>query len=355
MRLLALATLILAGAAPATGSAAPGDSREAAQAMRIAADRIEADYIDAAQAPRLAARLRREADMLGRRPRQGEALAGEVTDLLRAVTSDPHFGFRYSPEAMPADIFAAKPPADRHAAERRTARMNNFGILKAERMPGNIGLIDIDQFTDSSLMRRPLAAAMELLRHCDAMIIDLRYNGGGDAAGAALVASYFLPEDPRRVLVRFESRRPEKAVELRTEGSLESPRFLDRPVYVLTGSGTFSAAEFFTGVLQRAGKAIVVGVGTRGGAHPVERIRLTAHYGMMLPTMRHAMRSGSNPAQRGLVPDQPAEPGQALIVASRAAAAALLAERPQDPLAEKWSELLGKAPTPGDTPKPSRN
>jgi hypothetical protein len=312
---------------------------EAETALRLAADRIEAGYIVTSRAPVIAARLRREADGLRRRPREGDALATEMTALLRSLSADEHFGFRYSRQPMPEGMFDPPTAQAAEAARQRTARINNFGVLKAERLPGNIGLIDLDQFTDPVVMRRPLAAAMDLLRHCDAMIIDLRYNGGGDARGAALVASYFLPESPRRMLVRFETRIPGESLEIHSEGRLESERFLDRPVYILTGPATFSAAEFLVATLRRTRSVVVVGTRTRGGANPVRRIRLTAHYGLMLPTTRGVTRDGGAQGA-AIAPDILTEASQAQARATRTALAALLAARPDDPLAERWRELL---------------
>ncbi|HEX8240242.1 MAG TPA: S41 family peptidase [Allosphingosinicella sp.] len=333
------------GAQPA--AAAPPASEEiaeAAQAMRIAADRIEADYVDAAAAPAIAARLRAEARTLGRRPRQGDALAGEVTGLLREISRDAHFKFGYSADAMPAGAFDP-PSGDAVAAAKvRTARINNFGVLKAERLPGNIGLIDFDQFTDPADMRRPLAAAMELLRHCDAMILDMRFNGGGHARGAALAISYFLPETPQRLLLRLEGRDRGEAVEIRTEARLEAERFLGKPVYVLTGPDTFSAAEMFAWTIQREAKAVVVGTKTRGGGHPSARVRLTPHYGMILPTTRTSAAAGGSWEGVGVVPDISSPPADALVEARRAALAALLAASPGDMFADNWRKLLAELP-----------
>lgn len=320
-------------------AAAPA-SPEAAEALLLAADRVEADYIDPAKARLIAARLRAEAKRIGRRPVAGETLANDITSLLRTLSDDPHFGFRYSPEPMPSDIFAPKAPKDEEAAAYRTARANNFGLIKAERLQGNIGLIDLDAFTAPERMRRPLAAAMELLRHCDAMIVDIRFNGGGHAGGAALAASYFLPEAPDRLLVRFETRNSKESLELRTEAALEAPRFLDKPVYVLTGPATFSAAELFARLLQRSGRATVVGVETRGGGHPSERVRLTPHFGMMLPTTRGIMPGGAGAQEARITPDLPAPAQEAPIRARRAALKALLAARPDDMLAENWKKAL---------------
>jgi hypothetical protein len=92
---------IIAALLPAAAYANPLPASEAETAVRLAADRIEAGYIIASQAPVIAARLRREADALRRQPREGNALAGEITTLLRSLSGDEHFGFRFSPQAMP--------------------------------------------------------------------------------------------------------------------------------------------------------------------------------------------------------------------------------------------------------------
>jgi hypothetical protein len=341
MKLTGLICATLLAAQPTTLLAAGTPQSEGAQALRMAADRIEADYIDADKAKAIASRLRAEANALRRRPKADEVLAEDVTKLLRSLSQDEHFGFRYSANPMPADIFAQKSPVDTEAAASRTARMNNFGILKVERLPGNIGFIDIDAFAAPERMRKPLAAAMELLRYCDAMIIDLRFNGGGHARGAALAASYFLPEAPQRLLVRFETRDAKETLEIRTEGALEAPRFLEKPVYILTGPGTFSAAEFFASVMQQAGRARVIGVKTRGGVHPSERIRLTPHFGMMLPTTRGVTPNKASTERGGVTPDEPSTPAEALVKARKTALSALIAARPQDPFAEDWKKALG--------------
>ncbi len=345
------ASVLIAQAGPAFARTPPRS--EAAEALELAADRVEADYVDETQAPRIAARLRTEAKMLRRRPVPDEALAESVTKLLRGLSRDEHFGFRYSPEAMPADIFAQKSPADSEAAASRTARINNFGILKVERLRGNVGLIDIDAFTAPERMRGPLAAAMELLRHCDALIVDLRWNGGGHARGAALAASYFLPRTPDRLLVRFETRKARERLDIRTEGALEAPRFLDRPVYILTGPATFSAAEFFTRVMQGSGRAKVVGVKTRGGGHPSENVRLTPHFGMMLPTTRSFMAGRERLVDASITPDLAVPDKDALVHAQRSALSALLAARPRDLLAENWTKALAELDATAEGPAPA--
>lgn len=341
--------IILAGALSLAAAAhsAPLKHSEAEQAVTLAAEQIERDYVDAAKAPALAARLRKEALAVRRTDKEGEPLARDITTLLQTLSDDPHFRLGYSADAMPPDIFEPKSGGDPDAAK-RTARINNFGVLKAERLRGNVGLVDLDQFTDPALMQGPLAAAMELVRHCDALIVDLRYNGGGHARGAALAASYFLPEGPGQLLVRLETRDPHEALEIRTVGQLAGPRFLGKPVYVLTGPKSFSAAEMFAFALQQAG-ATIVGSKTRGGGNPVSRVRLTAHYALLLPTTRGVTPAGKGWEGVGIIPDLAAGEKEALTVAHRAALDALLAARPNDMLADNWRHLQAEM-TPSTVP-----
>jgi hypothetical protein len=345
-----IAGAVAVALAAGTACAGPARSGEAAEAAARAAEAIANDYVDARKASVLAARLRKEAAAISRNGKQGEVLARELTALLQSLSGDAHFRFGYSAETMPPDIFAAKPGGDAEAAAQRTARINNFGVLKAERLPGNVGLIDLDQFTDPARMRAPLAAAMELLRHCDALIVDLRWNGGGHARGAALAASYFLPAGPERPLVRLENRNPAEAVEIGTVSGLDGPRFLDKPVYVVTGPKTFSAAEMFTSVLRQAGRATVVGSKTRGGGNPVTRIRLSDHYALLLPTTRTVVHGGMSWEGVGVVPDVAADEKDALKSAHRAALSALLEARPDDMLAGNWRTLIGELAPPAAAP-----
>lgn len=68
----------------------------------------------------------------------------------------------------------------------------NFGIERVERLPGNIGYLDLRNFIAADQAGPSMAAARELVQHTDAMIVDLRKNGGGEPSGVALLASYFV-------------------------------------------------------------------------------------------------------------------------------------------------------------------
>jgi len=336
--------IALVAAASGAAPAQDGRAAEAAQALRLAAEQVEAQYVDAAAAPAIARRLRDAARTLKRQPRHGKALAAEMTALLRP--HDPHFKFDFNVDAAFAAPSRPPSPANVEAARVQSARVINFGVLKAERLPGNVGLIEIEKFYAPADMQRPLAAAMDLLANCDAMIVDLRHATGGHARGVAMAVSYFLPEAPNRLLVRISGRDPSEALEIKTLGLLKGERFLGKPVYVLTGPSTFSAAEMFVTAMQREAKALIVGTKTRGGGNPSALVKLTPHYAVLIPTSRSVDSSGKSWNGVGVTPDIPVKAADALVAARRAALSALLAASPNDLLADNWRTILAELAAP---------
>ena len=126
---------------------------------------------------------------------------------------------------------------------------------------------------------------MNLLANTDAMIIDLRKNGGGDPAMVALICSYLFSEEP--VHLNDLYMRPDDSThQWWTLPFVPGRRYANKPVYVLTSKRTFSAAEEFTYNLKNLKRATIVGETTGGGAHPGEGRRLHEHFEMFLPTGR---------------------------------------------------------------------
>ena len=93
----------------------------------------------------------------------------------------------------------------------------------------------------------------------------------------------------------------------------------------------------------------MVGVKTRGGGNPSERVRLTPHFGMMLPTTRSVMGGRDRLVDASITPDLAVPAKDALVHAQRAALSALLAARPKDLLAENWTAALAALAAPSGT------
>ena len=103
---------------------------------------------------------------------------------------------------------AAGPAAGAMAAERR----GNFGVRRVEVLPGNVGYIDLREFANFAFgrpdepARRAIEAALQMVSATDAVIIDLRENGGGAPAMVGYLTSAFTPKDAKIYNV-FHSRR----------------------------------------------------------------------------------------------------------------------------------------------------
>src|SRR5262249_44843947 len=106
-----------------------------------------------------------------------------------------------------------------------------------------------------------------------------------------------------------------------TSPYLPGPRYLDRPVYVLTSATTFSGGEALAYDLQALGRAVVVGERTRGGAHPSVMVPLTGQIELRLPVARSVNAvTGANWEGGGGRPGITASAADALDVALRALA-----------------------------------
>ena len=109
-------------------------------------------------------------------------------------------------------------------------------------------------------------AAMNFLANADAVIIDLRRNGGGSAEMIQLISSYFLKE--RTHLNSFEDRGLDTMTQSWSFHYVPGKPMFETDLYILTSERTFSAAEEFTYNMKNLKRATIVGETTGGGAHP---------------------------------------------------------------------------------------
>ncbi len=195
------------------------------------------------------------------------AFAEKLSTDLFAVCKDKHFGIRYLPpqsRPTPQQDSLAHPDNE---AELAQLRRENFGFQRVERLDGNVGYLDLRQFVDAGLAGATAVAAMNFLGNCDAMIIDLRQNGGGEPSMIQLLTSYFFDE-PKHIN-SFYIRSRDAIDQFWTQAYVPGKKMPDVPLYVLTSGYTFSGAEEFTYNLKNMKRATIIGETTGGGAHPV--------------------------------------------------------------------------------------
>ena len=108
----------------------------------------------------------------------------------------------------------------------------NCGFEKAERLPPNIGYLKFNMFANPDICGPTASAAMNFLGSVDALIIDLRENGGGDPKMVAYISSYLF--DERTHLNDLYNRKENKTEEFWTSTDVPGKRLAGKPVFVLT-------------------------------------------------------------------------------------------------------------------------
>ncbi|ADV66359.1 S41 family peptidase [Deinococcus maricopensis] len=234
------------------------------------------------------------------RPDTPEAFCAAVSAALRAHTPDGHLRLRVKPEKHPHH--GREPFASAH------------GLTRAEILDGNVGLLELRGFFDVTAAAPIIAAALQLMAGTRALILDLRRNGGGDPACTAFLQGFFFAE-PLHVNT-FWHRGATEGVQTWTPSVLPAPRYLDRPVFVLTSRRTASGAEEVAYVLRHAGRATLIGETTAGAAHPGEFVSVHPHLELFVPGGRPVVPlTGGNWEGVGVEPHIAVPAAEALEVA----------------------------------------
>ena len=196
------------------------------------------------------------------------AFAQRLYDDAQAINHDGHFDIRALPPANPrAEVARQEEDPTEIERRRRINRSRNYGFRKAEILSGGVGYIRFDQFSHGDDAFLAAAAAMNFVANSNAVIIDLRNNGGGSAAMIRFVAGYLFEENAH--LINWDIRAEGKTDQSYSADYVPGQRIIEQPVYILTSGRTFSAAEEFTFDMKNLERATVVGDTTGGAGHTV--------------------------------------------------------------------------------------
>lgn len=216
--------------------------------------------------------------------KSGVALARKLTEDLQAVSRDKHLRVNFSYDPLPER--RNQPPSQEEIErQRRNMAFNNYGFEKVERLPGNIGYVDYRAFIPPEFAGDTVAAAMNFVANSDALIIDIRANGGGSPAAVAMLTSYLYGPNPVH-LNNIYWRPNDETRQWWTLPYVPGKRFEGKDVYVLTSRRTFSAAEEFAYNLKNLKRVTIVGETTGGGAHPGGVDRINEHFMVWVPRGR---------------------------------------------------------------------
>lgn len=245
-------------------------------------------------------------------------LAERINADLDAVAHDHHLGMH--PDPKQAAELAARPQgagaddAPPTPEEIRFADSLNHGILQLKVLPGNIRYMEtIGFFWGGEKTKEVYDNAMRFLKGGDAIIIDMRKNGGGSPDAVRYMISNFL--NPDTPIVTFYMR-GEKGETWKSLGPLPAGSLAGKPLYVLTGGRSASAAEEFIGHVNGFKLGEIVGENTAGAGYRNEFFPVAGGYVISVSVGRAVLAStGKDWEKVGIAPTIKASQDNALEVA----------------------------------------
>lgn len=253
------------------------------------------------------------------------ALAEALTRDLQAIAHDEHLRVAVHP---PPGSGPPASPEDPEAERRQLteeARIEHYGFREVRILPGNLGFLRLDEFLPAEYAGPTAEAAIRFLKGVDALLVDLRHNGGGEPDMVQLLQSYLLAK-PTHV-TDFYWRQGDRRDQVWSLPWVPGGPMPDVPVYVLTSADTFSGAESFTYDLKVLKRVTVVGETTGGAANPGDGFDAGGRFGIFVPTGRPINpTTGTNWEGTGVEPDVKVAAADALPTAQALALDGLAAK-----------------------------
>jgi retinol-binding protein 3 len=311
--LLLLCALVVArGHAQSTRHSGLIDAKQRDFVVEQVLAKVREFYVSAEIARKVEAAIRtRHAALEYERFVNAAQFAEALTRDLQTAAGDKHLVVDFSEEPIspgtpssPPDTPVSPWPASAAdaASVRNTWQRRNCMFVNVATFVGNVGYVKFDAFLWPDVCAETAAAAMSLVADCNALIVDLRDNVGGDPAMVAFIASYLFSRPVH--LNSLHEPRTDATVQSWTLPVVPGRRFTGQSVFVLISPRTFSAAEEFAYDLQMLKRATIVGEASAGGAHAALPLRLDSHFRVAVPFARSVNPlSRTNWEGRGVEPD----------------------------------------------------
>ena len=174
---------------------------------------------------------------------------------------------------------------------RRTVRTP---VATATMLDGQIGLVKIANF-NANCSAETIAAVDALLEQgAQALIFDVRYNGGGYTKELVALLDHLLPAVPVFRTVDYKGK---ENVDYSDADCVEVP------MAVLINGSSYSAAEFFAAALAEYDAAILVGEKTSGKGYYQVTYQLEDGSAVALSTGKYFTPKGESLEGVGLTPE----------------------------------------------------
>ena len=180
-----------------------------------------------------------------------------------------------------------------------------FRMLK-----GNIAYVALNAF-DTDSAAKAFARYYPEISKAEAIIFDVRNNGGGNSSVGWNVLSYLVKESAPIHKWYTREYKPSYRAWQNTQdvfggGSTLRPNgkfHYNKPVVVLTGAKTFSAAEDFAAAFKSLKRGQVIGMATGGSSGQPLMISLPGNLSARICTKRDQLADGADFVGKGVLPD----------------------------------------------------
>lgn len=267
-----------------------------------------------------------------------ETLAEALTEQLRVITKDKHLQV-FPPQEQ-------RQITDPMGTFRNNRNRRNRPMLDDVRfMDNNVGYFNM-RFFGGKQHYKSIDAAMATLDKADALIIDLRQNGGGSASTVQYLCSYFFADS--LLLNSFYARVNHQLnikdhTRERWTVPINGKKRPNIPLFILISRRTFSAAEDFAYTMQSFKKAKIIGEPSRGGAHPIDFFPLPNGFRFKVPfAMSIDPNTKTNWEGTGVIPDIQVPAEELFETAKELATAAAKAQADSyfEPLENQLNQLV---------------
>ena len=226
---------------------------------------IEQHHVDRDRASDIAGEFRQRVESgTYHQFKDAAVLAKTVSTDLREISNDGHLYLKHI-ETSPDQ--AKKPAQDWEAAERESEIKLNYGFTGVQILENNTGYLKIEEWMHPKRSMPTAVAAMKLVENTNALIIDLRGNGGGYPGIMEYVLNHYFEGPPRLLSTTYFSDVETKAHTRYTSDLVHGKLLVGKPLYILIDEDTASASEYFAYTLQAFGKAVIVGNKSAGAAN----------------------------------------------------------------------------------------
>ncbi|MFH1196142.1 MAG: S41 family peptidase [bacterium] len=206
-----------------------------------------------------------------------------MTNEVQSISNDRHMRVRVRPTQLSAPAERPNPIIQNYETKKMLENIN-YGFRKVEKLEGNIGYLDLTGFPPLALAKDYADRAMNLLSGSDALIIDLRHNGGGNPDLIQYVSSYLFEKSTHINSLYY--RRTNQTIDYITFEKVDGKKMADVPLFLLTSNYTFSGGEEFAYNIQTQKRGTLIGETTGGGANPGGMVPITGTFAVFIPTGR---------------------------------------------------------------------